>query len=85
MDQQRHLCWIRHKEMRRKVRYISDWPCQCFPGSPTHETIRNLSRPPKTMDFTVKEQSLFCTLKVEKQVHVGIKKEGAEYVVVGVR
>ena len=50
-----------------------------------HEAIQSLNWPPMTMGFTVKEQALFGKLKVGKQVHVDIKKEGAEYVVVGVR
>lgn len=50
-----------------------------------HEAIQSLNWPPMTMGFTVKDQALFGKLKVGKQVHVDIKKEGAEYVVVGVR
>ncbi|MGK5040852.1 copper-binding protein [Janthinobacterium sp. GB1R12] len=50
-----------------------------------HEAIQSLNWPPMTMGFTVIDKTLFGKLVVGKQVHVDIKKEGAEYVVIGVR
>lgn len=50
-----------------------------------HEAIQSLNWPPMPMGFTLKERTLFGKLVVGKQVHVDIKKEGAEYVVIGVR
>lgn len=50
-----------------------------------HEAIQSLNWPPMTMGFTVKDKALFGKLLVGKQVQVDIRKDGAEYIVVGVR
>lgn len=50
-----------------------------------HDAIKSLNWPAMTMSFPVKDKALFDKLAVGKKVHVGITKEGADYVVTEVK
>ncbi|TMH33740.1 MAG: copper-binding protein [Betaproteobacteria bacterium] len=50
-----------------------------------HEPVKSLNWPAMTMAFAVKDKALFDKLAVGNKVHVEFKKEGADYVVTGVK
>ena len=46
--------------------------------------VKSLAWPAMSMDFAVRDKSLFDKLGVGKQVHVEFKKEGSAYVITAV-
>jgi Cu/Ag efflux protein CusF len=50
-----------------------------------HQAVKSLNWPAMTMGFTVKDKGLFTKLSAGKNVDVEVRKEGTEYVVVGVK
>ncbi|RJX31040.1 MAG: hypothetical protein C4516_09205 [Oxalobacter sp.] len=51
----------------------------------THEPIPSLGWPAMTMDFSVKDKSLFDKLVVGKKVTLEFQQQGGENVVTGVK